>query len=69
VLVGVVSAGVTTREGKCRDDVFAIFTNVEIFADWIRREIGSGYLQVTAKSTATDWKSNDAFCEYVIDDG
>ncbi|CAG9811941.1 unnamed protein product [Chironomus riparius] len=68
VLVGVVSVGVITKEGKCRDDVFAVFTNVERFVDWIRREVGSGYLLANAESTATDWKLNDAFCEYVIDD-
>lgn len=63
------SVGVTTKDGKCRDDVFAIFTNVERFVDWIRREIGSGYLLANAESNAVDWKSNDAFCEYIVDDG
>ena len=55
--------------GRCSGDSYAVFTDVVKFVDWIKKEVGSGYLLADAKgSSTTNWKTNDAFCEYVIDD-
>lgn len=64
-----VSVGVITKHRKFRDDVYSIFINVEQFVEWIRRKIGSGFLLVSVEKIPINWKSNDAFCEYVVNKG
>lgn len=52
-----------------------MFATVSLYAAWIKQVVGSGFTIAgeddCGNSDCDDisWKPNDAFCEYIIEDG
>ena len=66
------SSGIRDADGRCKNDAFVLFTDVYKFVDWIKNEVESGYILANENNkviASHAWKSNDALCEYIIDDG
>ncbi|KAL7015398.1 hypothetical protein ACKWTF_016430 [Chironomus riparius] len=69
ILLGIVSVGIQDGNKKCKNNTYVLFTDVFKFVDWIKKEVGSGYLIANKKNSSIYWKPNDAFCEYVNENG
>ena len=52
ILLGVVSVGIQDRSKKCKNNAYAIFSDVFKFVDWIKKEVGSGYLIANKKNSS-----------------
>lgn len=84
VILGVVSVGIAGHTEKpCNDEVYALFTDIVKYVDWLKRTVGGrGFLEARKRQIDDEeketnpmenrnmmWKDGSGFCEYVVDDG